>query len=251
LKKIKVGIVNYLNTKPLLYGLQHQPIREKIELIGQYPSQLAQSLLAGKIDLALLPVAAIPDLPSHHIVGRYGIASEGEVASVALFSEKPLQEIKKIYLDYQSRTSAALLKYLVRESWHITPELIQATDETYRDCIQGDVAGLVIGDRAFDQRKISAYRYDLGLEWKKYTGLPFVFALWVSIHPLPEDFIQLFDEANEWGVAHIDEVIRLNPNPQYDMNVYFRENVKYKIDAKKMSSVNIFLHYITIENSGI
>src|SRR5450432_4889628 len=107
-KKIRVGIVNYLNTKPLLYGLQKPSISEQIELIRDYPAKLVDLLINNEIDLGLIPVAAIPQLPASHIVGNYCIGTEGEIASVALFSEVPMNEIKKVWLDYQSRSSVAL-----------------------------------------------------------------------------------------------------------------------------------------------
>ena len=94
-KKIRVGIVNYLNTLPLIYGLERPPIKDKIELVGAYPAKLAQMLASGEIDLGLIPVAAIPQLPTWHLVGDYCIGTEGEIASVCLFSEVPMHEIKK------------------------------------------------------------------------------------------------------------------------------------------------------------
>ena len=130
-KKIRVGIVNYLNTKPLMYGLQRPPVNDKIELIGAYPARLAQMLINNEIDVGLIPVAAIPELPSYHIVGNYCIGTEGEIASVCLFSEVPMNEIKKVYLDYQSRSSVALLKWLMKEYWGIDPEIIHAADESF------------------------------------------------------------------------------------------------------------------------
>jgi chorismate dehydratase len=87
--KIRVGIVNYLNTKPLLYGLTKPPINEQIELIGDYPSRLADMLINDEIDVGLIPVAVLPQLPSYHIISDYCIGAEGEIASVALFSEVP------------------------------------------------------------------------------------------------------------------------------------------------------------------
>ena len=163
-----------------MYGLTRPTINEQIELIGDYPARLADRLMKDEIDVGLVPVAVIPQLTSYHIVGDYCIGTEGEIASVALFSEVPMDEIKKVYLDYQSRTSVALLKWLMKEYWGIDPEIMQAVDENYRNEIKGTTAGLVIGDRAFEQRKISTFIYDLGSEWKKITGLPFVFAAWVS-----------------------------------------------------------------------
>ena len=192
MKKIRVGIVNYLNTRPLIYGLLRPPVSEMIELTGAYPAKLARMLANDEIDVGLIPVAAIPQLPSYHIVGDYCIGTEGEIASVCLFSEVPMHEIKKVYLDYQSRSSVALLKWLMKEYWGIHPEIVEATDDSYRQEIKGTTAGLVIGDRALEQRSKSAYVYDLGEAWKQMTGLPFVFAAWVSNKKLPDDFIASF-----------------------------------------------------------
>jgi chorismate dehydratase len=117
-------------------------------------------------------VAAIPQLKRYFIASDYCIATETEVASVCLFSEVPLNEIKKLYLDYQSRSSVALLKWLMHEYWDIHPEIVQANDDGYRSEIKGTTAGLVIGDRAFEQRKISTFIYDLASEWRSIPGYP-------------------------------------------------------------------------------
>lgn len=245
MKKIRVGIVNYLNTKPLLYGLQLPPINEKIELVGAYPSRLAQMLKDDEIDIGLVPVAAIPQLPSYHIVGNYCIGAEGEIASVCLFSEVPMDQIRKVYLDYQSRSSVALLKWLMKEYWGIHPQLIQAEDDTYRQEIKGTTAGLVIGDRALEQRKISTFIYDLGSEWRAITGLPFVFAAWVSTKPLPDDFIILFDEANALGLRHIDEIVTDTAFELYDLKKYYTLHLSYQMDQSKREGMVKFLHVIS------
>jgi len=236
--------VNYLNTKPLLYGLQKAAMADKIELIGDYPSRLAQRLREGEIDVGLVPVAVIPELPTWHIVGNYCIGTEGEIASVALFSEVPMGEIEKVYLDYQSRSSVALLKYLMKESWGIHPEILQATDESYREKIAGTTAGLVIGDRAFSQRKVSTFIYDLGSEWRSITGLPFVFAAWVSTKPLPDGFVKIFDEANAVGLQHIDEIVAANPFDLYDLKKYYSMHLSYPFDARKKKSMELFLEIL-------
>jgi chorismate dehydratase len=245
LSKIKVGIVNYLNTKPLLYGLERPPIKDEIELIADYPSRLAQMLASEEIDLGLVPVAVLPKLPEYHIVGDHCIGTEGEIASVALFSEVPMHEIQKVYLDYQSRTSVALLKYLMKEYWGITPEILQATSENYRDEIKGTTAGLVIGDRAFKQRKISTFIYDLGSEWRSITGLPFVFAAWISTKPLPDDFIQEFNKANAEGLDHIDEIVAATPFDLFDLKKYYTLHLSYKLDQRKKQGMETFLKIIS------
>ena len=245
MEKIRVGIVNYRNTKPLIYGLEREPMKNRIELVGAYPARLAQMLLEGEVDLGLIPVAAIPTLKEYHIVGNYCIGAEGEIASVCLFSEVPLDQIEKVYLDYQSRSSVALLKWLMRESWGIFPEILLAEDESYRENIKGTTAGLVIGDRALEQRKISTYIYDLGSEWRSITGLPFVFAAWVSTKPLPEEFVAAFDAANALGLKHIDEIVASNPYEIYDLKKYYTLHLSYELTEAKRKGMERFLGVIS------
>jgi chorismate dehydratase len=236
--------VNYLNTKPLLYGLERAPVSESIELIADYPSKLARMLAEGEIDLGLIPIAAIPELPSWHVVGNHCIGTEGEIASVCLFSEVPMNEIKKVYLDYQSRSSVALLQWLMREYWGINPEIVHALDESFRGEIKNTTAGLVIGDRALEQRRISTFIYDLGSEWRAITGLPFVFAAWISTQKLPDEFVQLFDEANTLGLQHLDEIIAQTPFPIYDLKKYYTLHLSYQLDERKKQGMKRFLQEI-------
>ncbi|HVT85800.1 MAG TPA: menaquinone biosynthesis protein [Chitinophagaceae bacterium] len=242
--KIRVGTVNYLNTKPLEYGLKKPPVMNMIELIEDYPAHLADMLMLGKIDVGLIPVAAIPKLSEYHIVGDYCIGTEGEVASVCLFSEVPVEEIKKVYLDYQSRSSVALLKWLMKEAWGNDAELVLAKDENYRNEIRGTTAGLVIGDRALAQRKISTFIYDLGLEWKKVTGLPFVFAAWVSTKKLPDEFVAIFNKANALGLEHLDEIVAANPFEIYDLKKYYTIHINYSLNENKRKAMQKFLELI-------
>lgn len=242
--KIKVGIVNYLNTKPLIYGLERMPVKDRIELVEDYPSRLADMLLNDEIDIGLIPVAVLPKIPDYKIVGDYCIAAEGEVASVCLFSEVPMHEIKKIYLDYQSRSSVALLKWLMKEYWGLEAELIQATDDNYRNEIKGTTAGLVIGDRALKQRNISTFIFDLSSEWKKITGLPFVFAVWVSKKEFSEEFIGLFNEGNAMGLEYLNDIAAAQNFHDFDLEKYYRLHISYKLDANKRKGMELFLEYI-------
>lgn len=245
MKKIKVGIVNYLNTKPLLYGLQRPPIIDEIELIPAYPSRLAQMLANDEVDIGLVPVAALPQLGSWYLASDYCIGTEGEIASVCLFSEVPMSEIRKVYLDYQSRSSVALLKWLMREYWGIEPEIVEASDESYRMEIKGTTAGLVIGDRALEQRRISTFIYDLGSEWRSITGLPFVFATWVSRKPMSPEFIDMFNQGNALGLDHIDEIVAQTPYSAYDLKKYYKIHLSYHLDDRKKAGMERFLREIT------
>ena len=215
-----------------------------IELRGDYPSRIAAQLLNDEIDVGLVPVAVLKQMEEYHIAGNYCIGTQGEIASVALFSEVPLHEIREVYLDYQSRTSVALLKFLMKESWGISPMLLEARDDHYRDLITGTTAGLVIGDRAFEQRRKSTFIYDLGSEWRAITGLPFVFAVWVSKKELPADFIQAFDAANAMGLQEIDAIVEKENYDKYELKKYYQLHLSYELDEAKRKGLERFLQVI-------
>lgn len=201
-------------------------------------------LLEGTIDVGLVPVAVIPHLKEYHIITDYCIGSTGPVASVALFSEAPINNIKKVLLDYQSRTSVALAKVLMREYWQIHPQLAD-TKADYRPLIKGTTAGVVIGDRALEQRRVSPYIYDLGEAWKDYTGLSFVFAAWVSNKPLPADFISEFNAANKPGLENIDKVVAENPYTVFDLHAYYTKHISYELTPDKRKGLEKFLSLLT------
>ena len=239
-RKIRVGAVSYLNTKPLIYGFEKGMMKDDIELIIDYPANIAQQLVDDEIDIGLVPVATIPKLKNYHIIGDYCISCKGKVASVCLFSEVPINEIKFILLDYQSRTSVALLKVLLKEYWKITPVLKEGT-ANYQTSIKGTTAGLVIGDRAFHQRLKSTYIYDLGEAWQQLTGLPFVFAAWISNKQLPAHFITGFNAANKVGCDDIPTIVSLHPFKEYDLQKYYTENIIFKPKYDMLNVITLFL----------
>jgi chorismate dehydratase len=240
-RKIRVGAVSYLNTRPLLYGIGHYAVKDRIELVLDYPAALARMLQEDSIDVGLIPVAVIPQLREHHVVSDFCIGTCGPVASVGIFGEQPLETIRTVLLDYQSRTSVALARILLREYWHSDAVCLDTQGEEYRHRIGGDVAGLVIGDRALDQGLESAYMYDLGEAWKKHTGLDFVFAAWVANKPLDPDFISHFNAANAMGLEHLDDVIReVGPN-RHDLKKYYTQHISYVLDDAKKAGMGLFL----------
>ena len=242
--KIKVGAVSYLNTKPLIYGFEHGKMRDEIELIIDYPANIADLLINHRIDIGLVPVAIIPSLKEYHIISDYCIGCDGEVASVCLFSNVPLQQIETILLDYQSRTSVALLKILLKDRWNISPVLI-AGKADYENEIDGTTAGLVIGDRALQQRQKSKYIFDLGTGWKEMTGLPFVFAAWVSNKKPPDAFINSFNAANAIGFTQLQQVIEQNPLSGFDLEQYYTRYVKFKLNSRMQEAKALFLKKIS------
>ncbi len=246
---MRVAAVSYLNTKPLLYGIRHHSVMNEIELIEDYPAKIAQLLIDDKVDVGLIPVAATTKLHNWNIVGDYCIGCDGPVASVCLFSEVSIDKVKKVLLDYQSRTSVNLAKILLREYWKKDVELVDATGEDYRSEITCATAGVVIGDRALEQRLKSKYIYDLGEAWKAHTNLPFVFAAWISKRKLPYDFEQGFNEANAFGLQHIDDVVKENPFAAYDLKTYFTRCIQYKFTPEKRDGLNLFLQKLKAYSS--
>ena len=241
-KKIRVGAVSYLNTKPLLYGLQHHAISESIELIEDYPANLAKALEENTIDIGLVPVAVIPKLPEAHIISNYCIGATGPVASVSIFSQVPMESITSVYLDYQSKTSVNLARILLKNYWKQDVLLLEAPSN-FMDLIDGSTAAVIIGDRALEKYNSYAYRYDLAEAWINYTGKPFVFATWVANKPIDELFIANFNEANGIGLKNIDTIVEQlsHKNNSYDLHTYFTKNISYNLDAAKKEGMAHFL----------
>jgi chorismate dehydratase len=242
-RKIRVGAVSYLNTKPLIYGFEKGMMKNEIDLIIDYPAKIADALIKDEIDIGLIPVAVIPEMDTYYIIGDHCISSDGEVASVCLFSEVPLQQVETVLLDYQSRTSVKLAQVLMKEFWKIEPVLKNA-DADFRSAITGTTAAVVIGDRALEQRNISKYHYDLSLAWKLHTGLPFVFAAWISNKPLDEGFVCRFNDANDVGLKHLDEIVTANVYTEFDLKKYYTDYISYNLTVNKKLGLKLFLEKI-------
>ena len=244
MKKIKVGAVSYLNTKPLLYGIERSDeLMQQVELIKDYPSKIAKQLLDGDIDVGLVPVTVIPKMNDYYIVSDYCIGAEGNVASVCLFSDVELNKVEKILLDYQSRTSVALCKVLLKNYWEKNIVLEDAKKD-FTEHINGTTAAVLIGDRALKQRNKSKYIYDLASEWKAFTGLPFVFAAWIANKKLPDGFLKLFNEKNSEGVNDINAVLQNVNCDFYDLLTYYTHNISYKFSEEKLKGMNLFLKLV-------
>lgn len=242
-RKIKVGAVSYLNTKPLVYVFENGAMIDDMDLIFDYPSKVAQMLINDEIDLGLVPVAVIPQVLNAQIVSNFCIAATNPVASVCMFSKVPIEEIESVILDYQSRTSVALLKILLKDFWHISPDFIASYAE-FENEINGTTAALIIGDRALVQLNNFPFVYDLAEAWQKMTSLPFVFAAWVANKPLPEKFIASFNLSIKDSLAKVDTIIKSIDFPDYDLNIYFKENIDYILDDQKRKGLNLFLSKI-------
>jgi chorismate dehydratase len=137
-----------------------------------------------------------------------------------------------------------LAKILLKEYWKSNAEIIHAKEESFINEIKGTTAALVIGDRALQQRQISPFNYDLGEAWKVHTGLPFVFAAWVSNKQLTPDFSDAFNEANGIGLQCINEVAALNKINGFDLKKYYNDYISYDLDEEKKKGMEVFLRSI-------
>lgn len=245
MSKIRITAVSYLNTKPLLFGLVKSGLSEKIDLQLDIPSECARKLKAGEVDLGLVPVAIIPEIPQARIISDYCIGTEGAVKTVGIFSERPLEELKTLYLDFHSRTSIELGQYLLKEYWEVSPTLIPATPG-FEELIKGDTGGIIIGDRAITYADRFPYFYDFGQAWMDHTGLPFVFAAWVSSKDLPADFLIALNQAFALGLEELPQLMYLLPSPKpgFDLQKYYTKNISYHLDAPKRTALDMFLHIL-------
>ena len=202
---IRIGAVNYLNTKPLIYELES--LAPSADLILDVPSALADRLAAGELDVALIPVIEYFRAGGYSVVPDISIASRGPVLSVTLFSKVPWSGIRTVALDEGSRTSAALAQILLRKRHGVAPEIRPLPMTQHAEDVDAD-AVLLIGDRAMRACLPGfAYAYDLGQEWHDWTSLPFVYAVWavregVELGSVAEALV----EAKRRGQANIGPI---------------------------------------------
>lgn len=246
---MRLSAVSYLNTKPFIYGLYKSALSDYVELSLDIPSVCAQKLLDGSVDIALTPVAIIPELPQAYLISDYCIGATGEVKTVCLYSEKPLAEVKRVYLDFHSRTSVMLTRILFTHYWKLQPEFLPASPGFEAE-IKGETAGLLIGDRTIGLEHKYPYVYDLGTAWTTWTGLPFVFAAWISVKPVQPEFVRQFNEALRIGLEHIPELMKILPSiPNFDLQAYYQNNISYQLDTAKWKALQLYLNYFPGEDS--
>jgi chorismate dehydratase len=247
---IPVSVVSYLNSKPFIYGLRNAKFKNAIDLQEDIPSVCAEKLINGKAAIGLVPVAVLPLLKNYQIISDYCIGADGKVNSVLLLSNSKLEVIKKIRLDYQSRTSVQLCRLLAKLYWKIDPEWEDAKNESGLK-IGDDEGAVVIGDRALLQRKNYKVVTDLSEEWKKFTGMPFVFACWVSIVKSEDDFISEFNAALKEGLNQIDDIALAEASELFtsqEIKYYLQNCIEYNFDIAKKEAMNYFLKLISGNN---
>jgi chorismate dehydratase len=241
---IKVSIVNYYNTLPFRWSIRNNPLLKEIDLQEDIPSICAQKLKFGQVDLALVPVAVLPELTHYKVVTDYCIGAVGKVDSVKLYSQVDLTEISRITLDYQSKSSITLTKVLAKEFWKINPEYKPAMPG-FESEVKGTEAAVIIGDRAFEWNGRYNFEWDLSEQWQLYTKLPFVFAAWVTTNQqLSPDFLERFNTVLKHGIENIDLAIAEMPTkliPGLNASLYLKHRISYLLDSDKRNALDLFL----------
>lgn len=246
-KKIKISIVNYFNTLPFRYGLKKSSIIDRIDLQEDIPSICAQKLKFKQVEIGLVPVALLVELDHYKIITDYCIGADGKVDSVKLYSEVPLNEIRSITLDYQSKSSIKLTKVLSKFYWKKDFEFKDAKPG-YEQNIKGTNAAVVIGDRTFSLNGTFKHEIDLAQEWKDFTGLPFVFAAWVTTSEINDAFVSEFNEALKFGIENTKTAIQqsnIQSSDNLDPLDYLTKKINYNLDADKKKALDLFLNYIS------
>jgi chorismate dehydratase len=241
--KLAVGVIPFLNAKPIVYGLEMGLGEGRMELNYHTPDQCARLLAEGKLDLALVPAVEYAELEGLRILPGISIASMGEVASVLLLSKVPLEKVDSVSLDRRSRTSAALLQVLCAELYRISPKIAPAEPNPAAMLKAADAA-LVIGDEALYFREKVQVRRDLGEDWHKLTGQPFVFALWVGNEKVEPEDIRLLHRSLREGINNIHKIAAnyTAPGASADLNErYLTENILYRLGDDELNGLKLFL----------
>lgn len=243
-KRKRIVLVNYLNTLPFLKGIT-DVLADEVDVILAHPADCAKILFSGEADYGLVPVGALKGRSDWHRITNYGIASDGAVETVCLFGNTPLNSWKKVYMDYQSRTSVELARILLSRHWKQVVELKEGTPG-YEFQVEDGAGALIIGDRAIDASKRFEYRYDLGHAWKAFTGLPFVFAAWVGKKNMDTQFESDLNRALLKGLDGREDLVATQQAsyPLIDLKHYFSTTIQYKLEPNMLKGMELFLSLI-------
>lgn len=243
---LRIGAVSYLNTKPLVYGLES--CDEQSALIFDLPSRLADRLAAGDLDVALIPsIEAVLD-PSYTVVSDACIGCRGPVWSVKLLSRVAPEKIKTLALDEGSRTSRALGRVVLQKQFGVSPDLtaLKMSDDWLE--AQTD-AVLIIGDRAMAEAPSQfPFVWDLGEAWHQWTGLPFVFAVWAARTQESLDRLDgMLSHARDQGVANLDEIVAGNAAryrlTQGQCKQYLQQNLHFHLGDAEKQGLDLYFQY--------
>jgi chorismate dehydratase len=244
MQALRLSVVQYLNTVPLIWGMLHGIQKAKFDLKLTVPSGCADAIAASQADVGIVPSIEYQRIDHVEIIPGMSIASKFEVKSVVLLSKMPLAEVKTVALDQSSRTSAALVQILFQKFYTRQVKFLPAAPDPAEMLKHADAA-LLIGDPALTYDCPRAEVYDLAREWRKFTGLPFVFAVWMghsgaALSHSRADFLA----SRDFGLAHVDDIAaeyapKLGLTPSF-VRVYLTRNIDYSLDEENLKGLKLF-----------
>ena len=264
MNSLRISIVQYLNTAPLVRGFTHGPLRGKYQLSFTVPSQCAEALRSGAVDIAIIPAIEFQRIDNLVVLPNLSIASKKSVRSLLLVSKKPIHEVRRIALDRSSRSTQALVRILCAKRWQITPEFTESDPDLPAMLQQADAA-LLIGDPAlclaFHSESVATRDatgdltspaavsglsasapllfYDIVEKWRALTSFPAVLALWAA-RPGADtpEVIRDFQDSLAFGQQHIQEISADSSRelklPAHKITRYLTENIDYTLDGENL-----------------
>jgi chorismate dehydratase len=244
LPKLRVGIVNFLNSKPLAWGFLKGHHADLFAPSYHPPALVARMLGQGNLDIGLIPSIEVQRIPNLRVLPDMCVGAKQEVRSVVLVSRGPVEEIRRVALDQNSRTSSTLVRILLRERWGLDPEYLHERPDPERMLSEADAA-LIIGDPALRLDREKYHVIDLAAEWRTLTGLPFVFAVW-AVRPEVEipDLPFYFKSSLRYGLSSLDTLVReaaaeLGLDTS-EVRTYLTENLHFFLRAEEIEGLEEF-----------
>ncbi len=270
MKKLRISVVQYLNTAPLVFGFTHGPLKGKYDLSFTVPSQCADDLRERRADVAIIPAIEFQRMDDVVVLPGMAIAAKRRVRSLLIVSRKPIREVESMALDSSSRSTQALTRILCAERWHIAPNFFEASLETGNMLAEADAA-LLIGDPALrlaiaaanyatlggdgellcsaDKVGINAtgtlYIYDAVQEWRRLSGLPAVLAIWAGrAEVMTPDIVADFAASKAFGMAKIPVISAAAADeqgwPEGELRTYLGENIDYNLDKENLAGLELY-----------
>ena len=239
--KYRVAAVNYTNTLPFLYGFSLPAIRDLVDVYVVPPSDCADMMIRGDVDIALCPVGAFPALENPRLLTDYCIGCDGAVRTVSIFSNAPLHKLGYVVLSPESRTSNLLVQIMELVFWKFGLKF----GSNIPDINPEQIGYLQIGDKCFEMEKQFQYQTDLGAEWKRATGLPFVFACWTSLGNPEMGFVSALNDAFREGISQIDHLVHGDESAKAMLRWYLRKHISFQFDDGKKAALEYFLELLS------
>jgi chorismate dehydratase len=272
LNKLRISIVEFLNTAPLVWGFAEGPLMGRYDLSFTVPSQCAEALRSGTVDVAIIPAIEYQRMDHVVVLPGMAIAAKGEVRSLLVVAKKPIQLAKRIALDTSSRATVALVRMLAKEHWKISPEFVDAAPDAQQMLKEADAA-LIIGDPALrialkmdaladkvpsgepccqgDAENMpvpgfdTLFVYDVAHQWREMTGKPCVLAVWAGRREaITPEIVADFQASKRYGFEHIREIaeaasIKLDLPPRA-LEVYLRDNIQFDLDEENLAGLRLY-----------